>query len=557
MAASSRSLARPSFDEGLPGTSAHRAWTLRTLVSGAVAICVFTAFLAYYGLSCLQPDWGGDFQLYCAALARLYRDLLHPMHESLNVPGSQSMAYTPFLVSIALLGKLFGATPFRALQIAGLFNLSLFAFGACFLFSRVSIHRQWWLPAASFIFTTLFLRWLHFGWSSETSLTNLQYVQPYPSTFSWALAFIAFGLLDDVRTRRRPLELVALIAVISLLLACHVLTGSWVVGVVGLYGLWVSVQEKSARPLAWASFAIGAGLVPVLLWPYQPFFGQSSMQAVNEGSQFGRSPFIEFPNLYGLAIACFAYVLVRLRRHGFWLLALLATLGVLFVFRQAGMSYGNRYAFFAAFFPQFIVAEVMALGIFALLGPLPELSPSRKFADLDRPLLVALLAVALTVWLPSPMLARARQTVEYGTLWSPRALLQRPSPHDAYYRQYAEVTALVSADDLVIMPVARAVLDFASITGASVVATPLAAKVPDGGQRFRDVNRFFDPKASPRERVGIAEKYGATKVLVPSWLFILLPELVESFGEPIHHGEAYALFRVKSSARADAEPQSP
>lgn len=123
-------------------------------------------------------------------------------------------------MAIALLGKLVGSTPFGALQAAGVLNVLLFAGGVCFLFSRVSLHRRWWLPAACFLFTTLCLRWAHWGWSSETSLTNLQYIQPYPSTFSWALAFIAFGLLDTLWQRWRWREAVSLAATLSLLLSC-------------------------------------------------------------------------------------------------------------------------------------------------------------------------------------------------------------------------------------------------------------------------------------------------------------------------------------------------
>lgn len=516
---------------------------LRVPTSRLLAIATFAAFLSYYGLLCLRPDWGGDFQMYCAGIARLYRDALHPLHESLNVPGSQSTVYTPFLVAVAFLGKLFGTTPFRALQIAGLFNLVLFVAGACFLFARVSIHKRWWLPAACFIFTTLCLRWLHFGWSSETSLTNFQYIQSYPSTFAWALAFVAFGLMPSLRTGERR-DLLWLIPVLSLLLSSHVLTGSWVLGIIGLYALDVAIEARSGRPIVSALLVFAAALLPVIFWPYASFFGQSSLQGVKEGSPFGRSPFIDFPNLYALAIPCFAYLWLRLQRHGFWLFGLMASLGALFVWRKLGISYGNRYAFFAAFFPQLIVAEVMAFGIFALVGPLTELSPDRKYARWDRPVLIALLVAACTTWLISPMLDRARQTKDYGTLWSPRAVLERPSPHDAYYRQFADVAPYVTPVDVVVMPVSRACLDFASITGASVVSTPLVMRVPDGGARFRAVNRFFDQRTSAEARIAIPRQYGASKVLVPSRLHWLRSELTKGLGEPLYQGDSWVVFGV-------------
>ena len=69
---------------------------------------VFAAFLEYYGLLCFRGEWGGDFQMYCAGISRLYENFLHPAHEAIDVPGSQSTVYTLHLVLVAALGKLFG-----------------------------------------------------------------------------------------------------------------------------------------------------------------------------------------------------------------------------------------------------------------------------------------------------------------------------------------------------------------------------------------------------------------------------------------------------------------
>lgn len=183
----------------------------------------------------------------------------------------------------------------------------------------------------------------------------------------------------------------------------------------------------------------------------------------------------------------------------------------------------------------------MALGIFALVGPLTELSPKRRFAHWDRPLLIVFLVATCIAWLPRAM----QQTKGWDTLWSPREVLRRPSQHDAYYRQFSEVTPYMSSDDVVLMPVSHAVFDFASITGASAVSTPFVMRVPDGGERFRAVSSFFHPKTSPEGRTAIARKYGASKVLVPSRQFSLLVDLAKSFGEPIYRGNTYAVFGVR------------
>lgn len=516
------------------------------MVAGALAGSVFAAFVAYYALSCLYPEWGGDFQMYCAGISRLFRNLANPAHEAMSVPGDQSTVYTPYLVAVALLGKTLNVTPFRALQAAGVFNVLLFAFGVGFLFSRASSHRSWWLPAACFIFTTLCLRWHHWGWSSETSLTNLQYIQPYPSTFAWALAFIALGLLDTLWQRWRWLDALLLSATVSALLMSHALTGSWVAGIVGLYGLWASIVTRTRAPLARASVVLCAALVPAAIWPYAPLFGQGSLLGIHEGAPFGNWPWLDFPNLYLLALPCFAYLWFRLRRAAFWCLALLVTLGMLGIWRGVGFSFGNRYALFAAFFAQFAVAEVMAFGIFSLLGPLRELPAARPLASADRPATVLLLLAALTNWLPAPMLARARQTADFGTLWSPLELLGRASAQARYYAQFSELEPYLSADDVVMMPISRTVFDLAAVTGVAVVRSPSAHGVPDRHARTRDVRSFFDPTTRPELRRDIVRKYGVSKIIATRQEFSVLSDLTQVFGEPVHRSETYAVYRAGS-----------
>jgi hypothetical protein len=468
--------------------------------------------------------------------------MLHPTHEAVAVPGSQSTVYTPFLVAVALFGKTLGVTPFAAMQGAGIFNVVLFAVGAGYLFSRASIHRHWGLPAACFIFTTLCLRWLHFGWSSEASLVSLQYLQCYPSIFAWALAFFAFGLLDDLREHPRPLALAALGAIVAVLLLTHVLTASWVAGIIGLCGVCTAIRRRSLIPLALAAAPLVFAVLLAVLWPYTSFFGQSSLMEVREPSAFGGPPWVEFPNLYALALPCFVYLWVRLGRHGFWLLGLLATLGVLLAWRLMGFTFGNRYALFAPFFAQFVVAEVMALGIFALLGPLSELPSSRRHPSWDRPIAVGVLLIACTVWLPSPMFARAWQKEDWGALWSPAAIMRRPSRQDAYYARFAELVPVISGEDRVIFPTnMQGAYDLAAITGAQLVSAPNAHRVERRAERVTDVLRFFDRQAPAAARVATVQKWSASKIVVPRSHFSIMADLEASFGKPIYKSRAFVV----------------
>jgi hypothetical protein len=525
--------------EAVVGQQLEPRW--RSRVALAVTIAVFVPFFGYYGLLCFRHVWGGDFQLYCAGVARLFRDLANPWHEAMPVPTTQSTAYTVFLVVTAALGKVFHATPYGALQWAGVVNVLLLAASVLYLFSRASIHRRWWLSGACFMYSMLFLRWLHFGWSSEISLTNLQYVLPYPSTFAWSLSFFSFGLMTELARRSRVREGVLLALVLAVLLMTHVLTASWAIGIVGLHALWSAVAQRSARVLLLPLVAIGVAVGLAALWPYAPLFGQQSMLQVQEPHDFGH-PLHDMPNLYAVSVPCYAYLLLRVRRHAFWLLGMFVTAGVLWLWRTIDFSFGYRYTFFVAFFAQFVIAEAMVFGIYALLGPLTELSAGRRWPRLDRPLAAGLLLAAVAAVVPSPMLEIAQQTVYYGTLQSPLALLRIPSPLQAYYARFSELQPYLSESDLVLFPLSRDAFDLASVTGVQVISSPNALQVPDRWARERDVAQFFDPTASPDERQEVVDRRHPTKMVLPARNFGLLDELTQQYGAPLFQNRRYAIW---------------
>ena len=508
---------------------------------------MFAGFVSYFGLLCFRQKWSGDFQLYCAAVTRVYEDALHPSHEVVTAPATESFAYSPYLVLLALVGKLLGVSPYRALQLAGCANLVLFCASAAYLFARHSLHRRWELAATCFLFVTLFVRWKYFDWSSETSVVALGWVQAYPSTIAWVLAFFVLGLLKGGVERGRVGSLAAIAGAVALLLLTHGLTASWIVGISGLYGFVSSVRQRSALPLLQLLAALAGGFGLALLWPYSPLLGQSSLLAAQEGAPFGASPFIDFPNLYYLALPCAAYLVLRLRRHGFWLLGMVVTLGVLMLWRRLGIDYGNRYAFFGAFFAQFLLAEVMALGLLGLSRPLYELSAARRRPWLDRPLTLAVALSALSAWQPSPMWR------EYGkAVRPPWALLRAPSAHDAYYARFGALKPLLTGDDVVLAQSSDGlVFDLAAITHAHFVSASFMVRVPDQGQREADVQNFFDPESSADRRQEIALRRRATKVLLMSRQFALLEPLQRKLGRPLYQDDEFAVFAVQPGAQAE------
>jgi hypothetical protein len=338
------------------------------------------------------------------------------------------------------------------------------------------------------------------------------------------------------------------VVVLSVLLLTHVLTASWVVGIGGLFALHAALERRSIKPLAAAAIVLGLALIPAAAWPYSPFFGQSSMLGIKEGAPFGGFPWNEFPLTYAVGLACLGFLWWRLRRHGFWFMSLVATLGALGLWHVIHFEFGDRYALFALFPLQFAAAEVMAMGLYLALGlpaALPE--PTHRW---DKPAALAALAVICLSWLPSPMLKLAREPTGWGRLPSVASILERPPQHDAYYQALAPLNAHLSERDVVLTPVSRAVFDLASVTSASVVAAPNAWTVPDRLARVQAVNEFFSPNTSSSARVAIARRWGATHVLVPRSHFRLLPALTPTFGPALYRDDQKVLLAAQPATGA-------
>jgi hypothetical protein len=289
-----------------------------------------------------------------------------------------------------------------------------------------------------------------------------------------------------------------------------------------------------------AVVAIGIGLGLALLWPYSPLLGQSSLRYASEGTPFGKAPLHDFKNLYWVALPCAAYVSLRLRKHAFWILGFLATLGALKLWRTMGYDYGNRYSLFAAFFGHFLVAEMMAIGAFSLFGTKPQLSAQRRSAQLERWFAIAMLLVALLAWVRAPFVKDRGSELRWPSLEAGAS-----SPHDAYYGRFTGLRQHLSESDVVMAPRVHLVFDIAAITGAHFISAPYTVRVPDQDARNRDMFVFFDAATDADERDAIARQRGVTKVLLLDWQFeALLHTFRKDFGQPVYAGEGVALFGV-------------
>jgi hypothetical protein len=506
----------------------------------AFGLSAMVLFVVYFGVHCFRYPMVGDFGRHCASVASLYRNFRHPLHEAMPVPGTQSEVHTPYIVAVAACGRALGVTPYRALQLAGVANLVFYAWSVWFFFRTFSVLRRSWVAPAAFLLVSLFLRNRLFWWASETSFASVRWIQSYPSFFAWAGALTAFALAERFFRRPRALMLVGIAFLVWTLLLSHNLTAGWVIGILILRGLWEVFRNRSAvKPAAALGFAVASGVVLTLLWPYFDILRSPGLLRIPEGSEFGDHPFRDMAGLYAVALPAAAGLLV-LRRHGFWLAAFAATFLALHVFRALGFDYGNRYAFFQAFYAQAFVAEAVGVAAVVLRRDREELPRKLSNSPLLRSGFVLLGAAVLVLTVTAPV---AREESRAGRpLLSFRELFDLPPTHDAYYARLGEVGNGLKESDVVMMPVEHAAWDVASITGARVVASLFAYRVPDFPARALAVHRFFAPEADRRWRGEILRRYGVTKVLLTPTVRGREAELIPFLGPAVARTASLALF---------------
>jgi hypothetical protein len=222
-----------------------------------------------------------------------------------------------------------------------------------------------------------------------------------------------------------------------------------------------------------------------------------------------------------------------------------ASFAALQLFRALDYSYGNRFAFFQAFFAQALLAEAVAVGVLLVSGQEHRASLSVPRRGLSRIVFPVLAVATVALTLTTPLL-RAEANAGRG-LAGLRSLLGAASYHDLYYASLGVVRMHLTPDDIVLVAPGRTAFDVASITGARVVVSPFAYRVPDYAQRAQDVERFLAPGTSPFERAEILARRHVSKVLITPPHLAIATEL-SSLG-PVVHSDAGAILIAVSSPK--------
>jgi hypothetical protein len=230
------------------------------LVGGIVA-----AFLVAVAV---RLPWADDLMLHMAVLQRLMDDPLHPGNPIIDVGnGGSSIYYSPYMLALALPGKLVGLSAYSLYKLAALVNIFLLLTGL-YRFVR-SFSDARWAPPLALIGLLFWWGTTAIAWSGFMSLISLGDTEAYPSTVATALTLHLWAFLNDGgRTLHSPKRMLGVGALLGLILLIHQFTGlSAVVGCAAI--LLAQHRLVRTRPVL-KCLAIGlvACAVVIAIWPY-------------------------------------------------------------------------------------------------------------------------------------------------------------------------------------------------------------------------------------------------------------------------------------------------
>jgi hypothetical protein len=480
---------------------------MRSSMANVAAFLVLVSFSFTYSLLCFHANWAGDIYVYVAAISEVFRDYPYLLHEAGQQPARESIAFSPYLIGLSLLGESLALSPYEVLQWAGVVNCILFPAAAVYLFASICPDKNALISAAFFLLTVIFVRGANYSWSSELSAETLATIQAYPSFFAWSLAMLCFGLCHRLIRSTTIIELALLGILVWLVFLTHNLTGSWVVLIVSFYAsahIALSLRNRMSSSI-FGAFAclivVGIALLATLAWPYSSVLGNLQIVAVHEYAPFSGRPLRSFPFLYVLSVPAYYWCWRHSRPLAIVLICgfgvTLAAYGLLRVISD----FFERYVFFLAFFAQVLIAAVLTDNIDNLIS-----SPHQKLFDMSRGQLGRgfIFSMAFTLVLILSAATRSYSAIRLSP--DSRAVFEDRFPR--------LVSALSEADIVAACPTTRLTLFLFSKTGARFVLSFSSQRGETKAARQADLTALFHDGSSRNSVDTIIQRYGITKALV-------------------------------------------
>jgi hypothetical protein len=462
------------------------------LVGGIVA-----AFLVAVAV---RLPWADDLMLHMAVLQRLMDNPLHPGNPIIDVgDGGSSIYYSPYMLALALPGKLVGLSAYSLYKLAALVNIFLLLTGL-YRFVR-SFSDARWAPPLALIGLLFWWGTTAIAWSGFMSLISLGDTEAYPSTVATALTLHLWAFLNDGgRTLRSPRRMLGVGALLGLILLIHQFTGlSAVVGCAAI----LLAQHRLVRTwpvLKCLAIGLIAAAVVIAIWPYYHLW------SVNQGQVDILDPvhkplYAHVERWYGLGVVL-GLVALALR----WWRDQVDALVLMFLGIGAVVAYGGltQHWSYGRSWPMVMMVCVVAVAIAAA-----ESKPGRIRWAWTVPVAVATAVGVSTQFGALLFLVPNSMQTSVSRSLGARGWIEN-IPHIEKLDQYFKPDQVVAA------PKQLGQFEVAAHGSYSVTPAWYLPEIPRSLQHTRDNALFamFQPTTSEAERIALLKQYDVTWVLL-------------------------------------------
>lgn len=435
----------------------------------------------------LKGQWGGDFWEHSAVVNELSKHLLHPNNPIIKTNVPANAFFSPYSLLVAIFSRITHLNSIQSLECFAVFNL-VFLLLSFYLFCK-NVFREGhqFVATLSLLFILFFWGKEPYFWSGFYHVLVLNYVLPYPSTFSISLSFLILSIVAKNQTPKHINTFVVML-LSTVVFITHPTTGMFLY--IAIIALNFSFNDYSIKQcIIKSSIVIIPSLLLCLLWPYYNIIALM----LGNNSDFNRdslklyvSPFqINWPILM---IIPSLFVIKKDRIFNFFLIAIII-MTLIYIGGYALKIYGvSRLISNIMMFAHFLIAYT----VFSLLKE-QRLHGNIYYISLSMAILLSL-GINFRPFYYTFISIFKTKNIEY-------------------YNRYDFLRTHVSSDD-VILSDGNSNLIIPSFNGKVVSYIFPVYWVNDIEERRNEVNSFFNSKTSDSLRQVIMQKYKPDYILI-------------------------------------------
>jgi len=495
------------------------------IISGKRYILLSATVLCLLLIKAINGFWVGDFWLHSAVIREFSLYPFSPTNPFLPLE-TQHFYHGPYHWMVGVFARVFGLSSITALGCMGLLNFIIFLYSLHLFCHTLNTARH----TAFYALVFSLVLWGEHPWlySSFFHLQTIGFCFPYPSFFCIGLALLSFALFIKTLQRNKKFLFLSIIPLSAIVMLSHTSTSIVLFAGLGIILISNSSLLTVVRNSIKLTVIVLCTLGLVYLWPHLSLFALLS-QKTNFVSHY----ILDDLTLYRDVLAkiwptLFAvpFIIIRLYKNP------KDTLGLLFLGFSAVYFWGyltQQWSYGRSIAQTILIAHIIFADWFASLKNRRDIPQDIRYA------IAACMIILLFVSMRNLPVS----------FWSQYRIQKIPE-----YSTLNFIAELTHRENIVLTDRYSGIL--VPSFGGKVVAYDLIYKgqepfVPDGMDRIKDMEHFFDEKTSAFDREQILTKYNVDFVLINKNIMPPFPTLIhflEDTGNLEYDCNEYILFSI-------------